>query len=335
MMNFPFSLMMSFLVVVGSLISVSSNSWVGMWSGLELNMLCFIPLLVRLVSFQSVESGVKYFLVQSFGSVFFLFSGLMLDGFVFAFVYLGFYISLLFSFCLKLGVFPFHWWVPGVMGGMGWFSLFVLSTWQKVAPFFLFLSFSEFVFLVLFFGALSSLIGGVGGLGQVNSRVLLAYSSISHLGWMVSIGFCSVFFSGVYFFFYFLGSSFVIILLWDKDLFRVSQSFLVSSFLSFFFLFSLISLAGLPPFSGFLGKVMGVFSISFFFNSSMIVLILLIGSLFSLYFYLGMFFSFFFFSYFEGGESSVEVVKFVVIFFFFFFFYCVFFFFFDFFCLFF
>ena len=94
------------LVVVGSLLRISSVSWFGVWGGIEVNMFCFIPMVIHFSSFMGVESIVKYFLVQSFGRVGILFGGLLEDSFFFSLLRLFF--ILYFSLFLKVGVFPFH-----------------------------------------------------------------------------------------------------------------------------------------------------------------------------------------------------------------------------------
>lgn len=69
------------------------------------------------------------------------------------------------------------------MGGLGWFSCGVLITWQKLAPFLILCVVgSGFIGLFVLLGCFSSVLGGVIGVGQVQVRVLMAYSSISHWG---------------------------------------------------------------------------------------------------------------------------------------------------------
>lgn len=106
---FPFFFLMAFLLVLGSFFRVSRVSWFGVWGGIELNIICFIPLVIHFSSFIAVEGVVKYFLVQSLGSIGVLFGGLMEDSFFFS----GF-ASVVFFFVglrllIKIGVFPFHW----------------------------------------------------------------------------------------------------------------------------------------------------------------------------------------------------------------------------------
>jgi NADH:ubiquinone oxidoreductase subunit 2 (subunit N) len=84
---------------------------------------------------------------------------------------------------IKLGMAPFHFWLPHVIGGIRWVSCVVLSVWQKVGPIFILRSFVFSWRLYIFiFAALGAIVGGVGGINQSQLRVLLAYSSIGHMG---------------------------------------------------------------------------------------------------------------------------------------------------------
>ena len=153
---------------------------------------------------------VKYFLVQSFGSVGVLFGGLYQDSFFFSSFSFVFFVLLCRLF-LKIGVFPFHWWVPGVLGGVSWLGVLVLSTWQKVAPVFVFSCFGGVGYFFLFFFVISSLVGGLAGVGQTRVRFVLAYSSIGHCGWFLSLFCFSFFFGRIYFVIYLLGSLLLIV----------------------------------------------------------------------------------------------------------------------------
>nr|WGW18085.1 NADH dehydrogenase subunit 2 [Puncturella cf. parvinobilis] len=195
--SFLLFLMMMFL---GSFLSFSSSSWVMMWLGMEVNLISLVPLVMFRGTLQMSESGIKYFIVQSVGSGLFILS--MLLGFHLTnswdvcYYFSGQYsflsaFFLFFSLCIKIGVFPFHFWVPGVMAGTSWVSCLLLSTWQKMVPLFLINVVvqgwgSNLIGVSLVFVALgSSFAGGVGGINQTNFRSLLGYSSISHSGWMI------------------------------------------------------------------------------------------------------------------------------------------------------
>lgn len=186
-LRFPFSLSFMLLCIFGTLLSVSSRHWLGVWFGLEINLLGFVPIIVQNGGVQSVEGAIKYFIVQALASGFLIVGGFSLGNSCFVwFVWeqVDFLVVLcLFGLLIKLGVSPFHWWVPSVMGGLRWVSCGILLTWQKLAPFFILTSLSYlYLFMLLLFGALSSLVGGFIGIGQVQLRFLMSYSSIAHWG---------------------------------------------------------------------------------------------------------------------------------------------------------
>nr|YP_009051408.1 NADH dehydrogenase subunit 2 [Tetrastemma olgarum]AIH00396.1 NADH dehydrogenase subunit 2 [Tetrastemma olgarum] len=315
-MVFPFFFVMGFLVVMGSLFSVSSVSWFGVWGGMEVNMLCFIPMVMYFSNFMGVESVVKYFLIQSFGSVGVLLGGLFEDS-CFLDVFSLFFI-LCFSLLLKVGVFPFHWWLPGVMGGLSWVGVLLLSTWQKVAPVFVFSGVSSMSMVLLIFCAFSSVVGGVGGMGQTSVRSVLAYSSIGHAGWFFSIFCMSWVFGFIYFFVYFVSTLFLIGLFWYFDYFWFTQNF-VSSFWGCVVMFvSVLTVAGVPPFFGFFTKVFVFMIFGSSFLGFIFLFVLIVGSLISLYFYMGLFFSVFFFFFCCLKNFSSKLLFYGVLFFAFF-----------------
>nr|YP_009024205.1 NADH dehydrogenase subunit 2 [Prosadenoporus spectaculum]AGL46783.1 NADH dehydrogenase subunit 2 [Prosadenoporus spectaculum] len=304
-MFFPFYFLMGFLVFLGSLLSISSSSWFGIWGGLELKLLCFLPVMMHFSSFMGVESVVKYFLVQSFGSVGVLLGGLFEDSFFFgSFGFL--FLFLCFSLFLKVGVFPFHWWVPGVMSGFSWFGVLLLSTWQKVAPVAIFSCLCSGGFVFLIFSVFSSFVSGISGIGQTSIRSVLAFSSIGHAGWFFSLFCVSWFFGFVYFFIYLVSSFSLIFFVWFFDYIRLSQFFISSLLVCFSFFVCVLTVSGVPPFLGFFSKLLGFLAFGISLLNFFFLFVLILGSLFSLYFYLGLFFSCFFFlsSFVEGSEGK-------------------------------
>jgi len=111
--------------------------------------------------------------------------------------------------------------------------------------------------LVLIMGAIRVVAGGLGGLNQLLVRKLLAYSSISHLGWLRVI-MCFSRFTGLYYYLFYLIVRGAIIL---SFLFR--EHYYINQYLergagfgslTFIVLIGLFSLGGLPPFLGFFPK---------------------------------------------------------------------------------
>ncbi len=191
----PFGYVFLLVIRIGTFLSISSIHWLRIWAGLEINLIGFLPMLVYQKRISERESGVKYFIVQALGSRFLVLGSLMAFNssftwdyyFEFSFRTLGFMV-LAAGLCVKLGLFPFHYWLPSVMAGLPWLSCLLLATWQKIAPLFLLLCLLElnkvyritFIFCIIRAGR--SLVGGFGGINQTQVRALLAYSSIGHLG---------------------------------------------------------------------------------------------------------------------------------------------------------
>lgn len=172
------------------------------------------------------------------------------------------------------------------MGGLRWVACGILLTWQKLAPFFILASLSYvYVSFFLFFGVISSLVGGFMGIGQVQLRFLMSYSSIAHWGWIVRLMRVSFVGSVCYFSFYFLISVGLFYFLLIGGLWRVNV--VLSGF--FFVVVGFLSLAGLPPLSGFVPKLVGLQALA---SSGMyfVVLFLIFGSLLRLYYYLSILF---------------------------------------------
>nr|YP_009192176.1 NADH dehydrogenase subunit 2 [Owenia fusiformis]ALO81694.1 NADH dehydrogenase subunit 2 [Owenia fusiformis] len=294
------------MVIISTIFSLSSGHILGVWLGLELNMLSFISFSIQSKNFNEVEAGLKYFLIQALGSGFwllgsFLFYLSMGSWFLFeTIVDFNNLIGLENIFCMakvimmwglfmKLGAFPIYFWVPSVMNEMSWFSCIILATWQKFIPLILlsYLIGPETFFLGIIVSVMSSLVGGVGGLNQTRLRVLMAYSSIGHLGWMIGLMYMSWIGVMVYYGVYFVVSLSVFLFLW---LFEFSSFMQVTGWRmwgkSMLILFSLnfFSLAGLPPFLGFMSKWVAlqamVNSGSYFLGCG-----LLVGALMNLYYY--------------------------------------------------
>nr|YP_006073358.1 NADH dehydrogenase subunit 2 [Solemya velum]AFG18178.1 NADH dehydrogenase subunit 2 [Solemya velum] len=311
----PYNFMFLLLTMLGTIFSISSSHWMGVWAGLEINLLGFIPLLVYGGSTLEIESGVKYFIIQSMGSGILLMGSLLISMAALSWTNLGpllsteissmsfiqkdmsFYGALVMvSLLIKIGLTPFHFWLPSVMSGLSWFSVLILASWQKIAPLILILMVvSKYSLFLLMCCAGSSMVGGVGGLNQTQLRGLMAYSSINHLGWMTAGSISSTASMVIYFIIYFLISMFLFYYLWMKEKSQARQMS-TSSFQSMneklIFSTLILSLGGLPPLLGFVGK--WLIMTELFIIEPMILMFLILGSLISLFYYLLLFFSYFF-----------------------------------------
>lgn len=290
-------------IFIGTIVSISSVYWLYIWVGLELNLIGFIPLIMFTKSIVEGESRVKYFVSQAIGSGLILFGRLIsfrvsfswdlgsrLDNVGIWLVAGGLF--------LKLGLFPFHYWIPSVIAGMSWFSCIVLATWQKIGPLFLLNSFIDLgnasvLFYVMCAGAIgSSVIGGVGGLNQTQLRALLAYSSINHLGWMSLRIMIGEWVFKIYLLRYIVISLPLFLVVWIRDfnsffsLWKVRNSF----FYYLFFLLMLLSLGGIPPLLGFFPKMIAIM-IAAKLSWLIVISVIVVSSLLALFYYLSLFFS--------------------------------------------
>nr|YP_009327152.1 NADH dehydrogenase subunit 2 [Orthetrum chrysis]ANX09976.1 NADH dehydrogenase subunit 2 [Orthetrum chrysis] len=294
MLNNPSNFMFTMSLMSGTIISISSSSWLGMWMGLEMNLLSFVPLINKNGNPYETESAMKYFLVQAMASIMFLIAILISELMDFS---MNSYSPYLISSALlmKMGAAPFHFWFPGVMEGISWMNCFILMTWQKIAPFIL-ISYKLMNNLLIMVIFMSTLIGSMGGLNQNSTRKIMAYSSIGHLGWMISALLISNELWMIYFIIYSLLNSAVLYLFYKQSLYQLSQAYFVKNnpLTKFSMMISMLSLGGLPPFLGFLPKWLVIQGLANQYSFFMLLFMVMM-TLMTLYFYMRVMFSAFMF----------------------------------------
>nr|ARH55013.1 NADH dehydrogenase subunit 2 [Geodromicus suturalis] len=245
-------------LLIGTLISISSYSWMGMWMGLEINLLSIIPLMNNMKNLFSSEASLKYFITQAMASTIILFSIIMMSMNLKTSM-INNPLLLIFNSALltKMGAAPFHFWFPEVMEGLNWNNCLIMLTWQKIAPMIILmynLNMMMFFFIVIVF---SMLISGIMGLNQTSLRKIMAYSSINHIGWMIS---SMMFMKTIwlnYFIIYSIISLNIIIIFKLLNIFFLKQLFISlknNLMMKLFFIMNFLSLGGLPPFLGFMPK---------------------------------------------------------------------------------
>nr|YP_009024144.1 NADH dehydrogenase subunit 2 [Whitmania laevis]AGL34600.1 NADH dehydrogenase subunit 2 [Whitmania laevis] len=297
-MKFSSVMFMSIIVLIlSTVMMVSCNSWLSLWVCLELNMFMFIPVIMWSTSDYEEEGAVKYFIIQSLASAMLVISIFYSYNLSDLEVMVTFFLAM--AIFMKMGSFPFIFWYTSVMKSISWISCMILSTWQKLGPLLILIFFiNSLNKLFMFVSLINVLIGGCAGCMQPDLRALIANSSISHLGWMLSI------LSGVYQIWsiiYFIMSTllvfpsfFILMMMNVKKLSSLLLSKVPLSY-SLSLMLLLLSLGGVPPMSGFLPKLM-ILNILVYENLLMGVL-MVIFSLMSLYMYMNMFFTMFIFYY--------------------------------------
>nr|YP_009469757.1 NADH dehydrogenase subunit 2 [Schizocephala bicornis]AVE15729.1 NADH dehydrogenase subunit 2 [Schizocephala bicornis] len=282
-------------LISGMLISLSANSWLGAWMGLEINLLSLIPLLSSNQNMFSTEASIKYFLTQTLASSSLLFLILLKintnEYFHFDFNFSNNLIMI--PLLLKIGCAPFHWWLPPVVEGSSWMNSLLILSVQKVAPFIL-ISYiimnSIFIQLIII---ISSLTGAIGGLNQTSIRKILSFSSINHIAWMLLTMTLSLNLWFLYFAIYMINITIIIMMAYSTNISFILQSFNSlndKKIFTLFLLTSFMSLGGLPPFLGFFPKWI---TINFMMQNllTFTAMILIMSSLITLFYYLRIMYS--------------------------------------------
>nr|AFI39236.1 NADH dehydrogenase subunit 2 [Anolis carolinensis] len=282
-------------LATGTIITMTSYHWLMAWVGLELNTLAIIPIISTMHHPRSTEAATKYFLTQAAASALILFSS-MTNAWntgswdIMQPLTSPSHILLTMALAMKLGLAPLHFWLPEVIQGSTMTTAFIITTWQKIAPMSLIFlamnNLSTSVFLLM--GLLSSLVGGWGGLNQTQTRKIMAYSSIAHLGWMATISsiMTNILIMNLLIYLIMTTSVFLsLIISKSKTIQDTTSTWTLSPTLTIIMLLSLLSLGGLPPLTGFIPKWL-IMEELILQNFNLLISMMAASSLLSLYFYL-------------------------------------------------
>nr|AQP29479.1 NADH dehydrogenase subunit 2 [Microcerotermes sp. G TB-2017] len=278
-------------LVGGMLVSVSSNSWLGAWMGLEINLMSFIPLMSSIKNMYNTEASLKYFIVQVLASATLLFMVVMstLTEDLFTFETNPYTPMIICTpLLLKSGAAPLHWWFPGVMEGLSWENCALLMTVQKAAPLMLMSYLIEINVFTLSIILMSTIVGSIGGLNQTSMRKILTYSSINHTGWMLIALTTSENLWLMYFMIYSALALTVVSAISLSGTSFINQTMMTNkdaALMKFMMFTSLLSLGGLPPFLGFLPKWI-VIQAMIMNNMAPLATVVVVTSLITLYYYL-------------------------------------------------
>nr|YP_010693557.1 NADH dehydrogenase subunit 2 [Scolytoplatypus skyliuae]WCB99748.1 NADH dehydrogenase subunit 2 [Scolytoplatypus skyliuae] len=274
------------LTLISTLISISANSWLISWIGLEINLLSIMPLMKLNNNKFSSETMIKYFIIQSLASMLLLFTILIsMNSLPLHLMNSQTSNMMSIPLLMKMGAAPFHFWFPEVMSNLKWNMFFLILTWQKISPLILLSYLNYKIEFLMIFIILSAYTGSMLGFNSFCLRKLLSYSSINHIGWMLisllnyKIWLC-------YFLVYSIMNLFIIIYLMKFNIYFINQSnFLPNNNMNLLLSLNLLSLGGLPPFIGFLPKWV---TINLLINNNMFYLsmLMIMSTLINLFFYI-------------------------------------------------
>nr|AAP84521.1 NADH dehydrogenase subunit 2 [Sceloporus smaragdinus] len=282
-------------LATGTILTASSHHWFMAWIGLEMNTLAIIPMISKQHHPRATEAATKYFLTQAAASAMILFSSTMNAWLTGTWDIMNSTnqtanMLLIMAIAMKLGLAPLHFWLPEVLQGSTLKTAMIVATWQKLAPMALiyqtFNNMSTTTMLTM--GMISVALGGWAGLNQTQTRKIMAYSSIAHIGWMATITTIQPNIMLLTLMIYLLTTTsmfYTLTLLNSKNIKDLATSWTSSPSIAAITMLILLSLGGLPPLTGFMPKWLILEELTSQ-NLMVTAMIMAMSTLLSLFFYL-------------------------------------------------
>ncbi|MCK4711419.1 MAG: NADH-quinone oxidoreductase subunit NuoN [Marinosulfonomonas sp.] len=279
------------LSAVGMMMMVSAGDLMALYMGLELQSLAlYVVAALNRDSLKSTEAGLKYFVLGALSSGILLYGASLVYGFAGTTVFSGIMesagdqipLGLLFGLtfvimglAFKVSAVPFHMWTPDVYEGSPTPVTAFFATAPKMAAMGLFarvvhdafgMAVSDWGQIIALLAVLSMFLGAVAAIGQRNIKRLMAYSSISHMGFAL-MGLAAGTVGGVQAMLVYMAiyitmniGTFAFIISMEKDGQPVTDITALNQYSkreplkALAMLVLLFSLAGVPPMVGFFGK---------------------------------------------------------------------------------
>ena len=288
-------IVLSLLALLGQCVMISGSNLMTLYLGLELLALPTYALVaMRRDSSISTEAAMKYFILGALASGFLLYGMSMLYGATGSLdldeivkavgdarinrLVLAFAVVFIVSgLAFKLGVAPFHMWVPDVYQGAPTAMTLMIAGAPKLAAFGLLFRLlvgallpltQDWQPMIMIMAVLSLVVGNLTAIAQTNVKRMLAYSTISHMGFMI-LGMLSIFDGNAYSGALFYAVTYVLTTLGSFGLLMIlsRQGYECETlddlkglnrrnpWLAFMGLVLMFSLAGIPPTVGFAAKL--------------------------------------------------------------------------------
>lgn len=269
------------ILIFRTLLSISSSNWISIWIGLELNLFSILPILNFKSSIYSIESSIKYFLIQAFASILILI--ILINKSIFFLINRNF--ILIIPLLIKLRLIPFHIWLPSIIEGLNWISCLIIFTWQKIRPIIIisYLNINKNLIFLVSLIIINSLLG----INQNSIRKILAISSINNSTWILFIILINENLWINYFIIYSILNFLIINILKNYKINYINQIkfFNINLIFKLNLLILIFSIIGLPPILGFIIKWI-LIKILIYNNIHLILIILILLTIINLYFYL-------------------------------------------------
>ena len=290
LLRFEFPLLIA-LCAVGMMMMVSAGDLMALYMGLELQSLAlYVVASLRRDNAKSTEAGLKYFVLGALSSGLLLYGASLTYGYAGTTLFTGIIASaqdqaplgllfglvfILSGLAFKVSAVPFHMWTPDVYEGAPTPVTAFFATAPKMAAMALFARVMHDAFggivgdwqqIVALLSVLSMFLGAIAAIGQKDIKRLMAYSSISHMGFAL-MGLASGTVFGVQAMLIYMAiyvtmniGTFAFILSMERDGQPVTDIESLNMYSraqpgrAMAMLILLFSLAGVPPLLGFFGK---------------------------------------------------------------------------------
>ena len=213
---------LALLTLLGQMIMISGNNFLIIYLGLEMMSLSLYALVaLRRDHVASTEASMKYFILGALASGFMLYGISMLygatgtldlnrvatataDGSANKIILVFGLVFLVAGLAFKLGTAPFHMWVPDVYQGSPTSVTLLLGAAPKLAAFAICIRFlveglgalvADWQQMLTVMAVVSIAVGNITAIAQTNIKRMLAYSTISQMGFML-LGLLSGFYAG-------------------------------------------------------------------------------------------------------------------------------------------
>lgn len=324
-------------VILGFIIILSSKNFLYLYIGIETISLTFYLLAGIKIGGTHQEASLKYFILGSLGS------GLLLFGIVWIYKETGSInfieisnlldsnigpILIIISILLKMAAAPLHMWAPDVYEGSPTYITGIFVMFPKLVYLYILYNLITGVFynnqelisnILNFSGLLSIGLGSIAGINQTNIKRLIAYSGISHTGWIL-LGLSSYNTLGLIGSFIYL----IIYIIMNINTFGVLLSFPIynishltgfgklHSFFASLLTLNFMSMTGIPPLFGFISKLLIIYSL-YISNNIIFAIITLIISIIGAFNYIRIIKNMFFINtYYTAPDTFSQCISFTL-----------------------
>uniref|UniRef100_A0AAU8G7W5 NADH-ubiquinone oxidoreductase chain 2 n=1 Tax=Metaurus sp. 1 YLZ-2024a TaxID=3230283 RepID=A0AAU8G7W5_9HEMI len=268
------------MMMTTTIMTMSSNNIMFLWMTMEMNMIVFMPIITKSKSMK--DYSMKYLIIQSTSSALMLMSvliNLIIE------CPINDSIMLMTSMLMKLGMMPFHLWMPSLMQSSSWITCMLMMTTQKIIPIVISLQLSCMKMMILPM-MLSMILAPISMLKQTSTKKIMAYSSISNTPMMLISAMSSKSHLMMFTLSYSIITISMMMTMKKINLNFINQMNQMNKINKLMMIINVLSMSGMPPMLGFFPKWL---IIQTSMNMSMMITIsIIISSIISTFKYMSM-----------------------------------------------